>query len=152
MEGSSSSRKLTMKLVTRILDRKVAKWTPIPCTSGIIRGKEVKIDVCILMQYITWPTLGYIIICFYFLPMIPLYTFLILVWCMSSQFILGSIQTCNIIYLFIVMIEVIFLVGQNPMDANNWRPTAPSGEPVIDTGDWRIQLQPDSRKRIVDKM
>ena len=71
---------------------------------------------------------------------------------MSSQFILGSIQTCNIIYLFIVMIEVIFLVGQNPMDANNWRPTAPSGEPVIDTGDWRIQLQPGSRKRIVDKM
>jgi PAX-interacting protein 1 len=38
------------------------------------------------------------------------------------------------------------------MDANNWRPTTPGGEPVIDTGDWRIQLQPDSRKRIVDKM
>nr|TKS04617.1 hypothetical protein D5086_0000140860 [Populus alba] len=38
------------------------------------------------------------------------------------------------------------------MDANNWRPTAPGGEPVIDTGDWRIQLQPDSRKRIVDKI
>jgi len=50
------------------------------------------------------------------------------------------------------MIEVIFFVGHNPMDANNWRPTAPGGEPVIDTGDWRIQLQPDSRKRIVDKM
>ncbi|XP_061981613.1 mediator of RNA polymerase II transcription subunit 15a-like isoform X1 [Populus nigra] len=50
------------------------------------------------------------------------------------------------------MIEVIFLVGQNPMDANNWRPTAPGGEPVIDMGDWRIQLQPDSRKRIVDKI
>ena len=90
MEGSSSSRKLTMKLVTRILDRRVAKWTPIPCTSGIIRGKEVKIDVCILMPYITWPTLGYIIICFYFLPMIPLYTFLILVCCMSSQFFLTA--------------------------------------------------------------
>ena len=43
------------------------------------------------------------------------------------------------------------MVGQNPMDANNWRLTAPGGEPVIDTGDWRIQLQPDSRKRIVDK-
>ncbi|XP_061981615.1 mediator of RNA polymerase II transcription subunit 15a-like isoform X3 [Populus nigra] len=38
------------------------------------------------------------------------------------------------------------------MDANNWRPTAPGGEPVIDMGDWRIQLQPDSRKRIVDKI
>jgi hypothetical protein len=72
--------------------------------------------------------------------------------CLFLTFFLGSIQTCNIIYLFIVMIGVIFLVGQNPMDANNWRPTAPSGEPVIDTGDWRIQLQPDSRKRIVDKM
>jgi len=90
MEGSSSSRKLTMKLVTRILDRRVAKWTPIPCTSGIIRGNKVKIDVCILMPYITWPTLGYIIICSYFLPMIPLYAFLILVWCMSSQFFLTA--------------------------------------------------------------
>ncbi|KAJ6932333.1 hypothetical protein NC651_007916 [Populus alba x Populus x berolinensis] len=26
------------------------------------------------------------------------------------------------------------------------------GEPVMDTGDWRIQLRPDSRKRIVDKI
>jgi PAX-interacting protein 1 len=31
-------------------------------------------------------------------------------------------------------------------------PAVPGGEPVMDTGDWRIQLQPDSRKRIVDKM
>ena len=31
-------------------------------------------------------------------------------------------------------------------------PTVPGGEPVMDTGDWRIQLRPDSRKRIVDKM
>ncbi|XP_011015516.1 PREDICTED: mediator of RNA polymerase II transcription subunit 15a-like isoform X2 [Populus euphratica] len=45
-----------------------------------------------------------------------------------------------------------FLVGQNPMDANNWRPTIPGGEPVIDMGYWRIQLQPDSRKRIIDKI
>ena len=90
MEGSSSSRKLTMKLIARILNIRVAKWTPIPCTCGIIRGKEVKIDVCILMPYITWPTLGYIIICFYFFLMIPLYTFLILVWCMSSRFFLTT--------------------------------------------------------------
>jgi len=47
MEGSSSSRKLTMKPVTRILDRRVAMYTR--STSGIIRGKEVKIDVCISM-------------------------------------------------------------------------------------------------------
>ena len=90
MEGSSGSRKLTMKLVIKILDRRVAKWTPIPCTSGIIRGKEVKIDVCILMPYITWPTLGYIISCFYFLLMIPLNTFLILVWCVSSWLFLTA--------------------------------------------------------------
>ncbi|XP_061980961.1 mediator of RNA polymerase II transcription subunit 15a-like isoform X2 [Populus nigra] len=49
-------------------------------------------------------------------------------------------------------LPVIFLVGQNPMDANNWRPTAPGGEPVMDTGDWRTQLQPDSRQRIVNKI
>ncbi|XP_034903915.2 mediator of RNA polymerase II transcription subunit 15a isoform X2 [Populus alba] len=40
----------------------------------------------------------------------------------------------------------------NPMDANNWRPTAPGGEPVMDTGDWRAQLPPDSRQRIVNKI
>jgi len=55
-------------------------------------------------------------------------------------------------FFFFLVIEVIFLVGQNPMDANNWRPTAPGGEPVMDTGDWRTQLQPDSRQRIVNKM
>ncbi|XP_073264199.1 mediator of RNA polymerase II transcription subunit 15a isoform X3 [Populus alba] len=38
------------------------------------------------------------------------------------------------------------------MDANSWRPTAPGGEPVMDTGDWRTQLQPDSRQRIVNKI
>ncbi|CAK7356973.1 unnamed protein product [Dovyalis caffra] len=37
------------------------------------------------------------------------------------------------------------------MDAN-WRPTASGGEPVMDTGDWRTQLQPDSRQRIVNKI
>jgi len=42
------------------------------------------------MPYITLLTLGYIIICFYFLLMIMLYTFLILVWCMSSQFFLTT--------------------------------------------------------------
>jgi PAX-interacting protein 1 len=31
-------------------------------------------------------------------------------------------------------------------------PTVPGGEPDMGTGDWRIQLQPDSQKRIVDKM
>ncbi|KAB5563792.1 hypothetical protein DKX38_003846 [Salix brachista] len=38
------------------------------------------------------------------------------------------------------------------MDTNNWRPTAPGGEPVMDMGDWRAQLQPDSRQRIVNKI
>ncbi|XP_011012234.1 PREDICTED: mediator of RNA polymerase II transcription subunit 15a-like isoform X2 [Populus euphratica] len=38
------------------------------------------------------------------------------------------------------------------MDANNWRPTAPGGEPVMDTGDWRTQLQLDTRQRIVIKI
>ncbi|GFS38958.1 hypothetical protein Acr_00g0060500 [Actinidia rufa] len=39
------------------------------------------------------------------------------------------------------------------MDTNNWRP-APggAGEPTMDTGDWRAQLQPDSRQRIVNKI
>ena len=75
MNSSSSSRKSTMKLVTS--------------TCGIIQRKEVKIDVCVLMPYITWPTLGYIINCFYFLLMILLGAFLILVWCMSSGFFLA---------------------------------------------------------------
>jgi PAX-interacting protein 1 len=30
-------------------------------------------------------------------------------------------------------------------------PTVPGGEPVMDMSDCRIQLQPDSRKRIVEK-
>ncbi|XWS11745.1 hypothetical protein CRYUN_Cryun37aG0026500 [Craigia yunnanensis] len=38
------------------------------------------------------------------------------------------------------------------MDTNNWGPTPPSGEPTMDTGDWRTQLQPDSRQRIVNKI
>ncbi|XP_022714773.1 mediator of RNA polymerase II transcription subunit 15a-like isoform X2 [Durio zibethinus] len=38
------------------------------------------------------------------------------------------------------------------MDTNNWRPTPASGEPTMDTGDWRTQLQPDSRQRIVNKI
>ncbi|OAY36943.1 mediator of RNA polymerase II transcription subunit 15a [Manihot esculenta] len=38
------------------------------------------------------------------------------------------------------------------MDNTNWRPNAQGGEPAIDTGDWRAQLQPDSRQRIVNKI
>ncbi|GAY65148.1 hypothetical protein CUMW_239020 [Citrus unshiu] len=38
------------------------------------------------------------------------------------------------------------------MDTNNWRPTPPVGESNLDTGDWRTQLQPDSRQRIVNKI
>ncbi|XP_022716550.1 LOW QUALITY PROTEIN: mediator of RNA polymerase II transcription subunit 15a-like [Durio zibethinus] len=38
------------------------------------------------------------------------------------------------------------------MDSNSWRPTPPSGEPTMDAGDWRTQLQPDSRQRIVNKI
>ncbi|CAK9309348.1 unnamed protein product [Citrullus colocynthis] len=37
------------------------------------------------------------------------------------------------------------------MDTNNWRPTQ-AGEPGIEAGDWRSQLQPDSRQRIVNKI
>ncbi|KAK8554964.1 hypothetical protein V6N13_103698 [Hibiscus sabdariffa] len=40
----------------------------------------------------------------------------------------------------------------NFMDANNWRPTPPSGENTMDGGDWRTILQPDSRQRIFNKM
>ncbi|GMH05088.1 hypothetical protein Nepgr_006928 [Nepenthes gracilis] len=36
------------------------------------------------------------------------------------------------------------------MEANNWRPPQP--EPAMDAGDWRTQLQPDSRQRIVNKI
>ncbi|KAE8718443.1 hypothetical protein F3Y22_tig00110013pilonHSYRG00215 [Hibiscus syriacus] len=38
------------------------------------------------------------------------------------------------------------------MDTNNWRSTPPSGEPLMDPGDWRAQLHPDSRQRIVNKI
>ncbi|XP_039026061.1 mediator of RNA polymerase II transcription subunit 15a-like isoform X2 [Hibiscus syriacus] len=38
------------------------------------------------------------------------------------------------------------------MDTNNWRSTPPSGEPPMDPGDWRAQLHPDSRQRIVNKI
>jgi len=37
------------------------------------------------------------------------------------------------------------------MDSSNWRP-AQGGESGVDAGDWRSQLQPDSRHRIVNKM
>lgn len=37
------------------------------------------------------------------------------------------------------------------MDTNNWRPNQGT-EPSMDTGDWRAQLQPESRQRIVNKM
>ncbi|KAJ8633481.1 hypothetical protein MRB53_026817 [Persea americana] len=36
------------------------------------------------------------------------------------------------------------------MDTNNWRP--PQGEPSMDGGDWRTQLMPESRHRIVNKI
>ncbi|XP_017225453.1 mediator of RNA polymerase II transcription subunit 15a [Daucus carota subsp. sativus] len=39
------------------------------------------------------------------------------------------------------------------MDNNNWRPTQSGGEPAMDAGgDWRSQLQADSRQRIVTKI
>ncbi|KAA8519372.1 hypothetical protein F0562_013628 [Nyssa sinensis] len=37
------------------------------------------------------------------------------------------------------------------MDTNNWRP-AQGGEPSMDAGNWRDQLQPESRQRIVNKI
>lgn len=37
------------------------------------------------------------------------------------------------------------------MDNNNWRPTQGT-EPNMDTSDWRAQLPPESRQRIVNKM
>ncbi|KAF7843222.1 mediator of RNA polymerase II transcription subunit 15a-like [Senna tora] len=37
------------------------------------------------------------------------------------------------------------------MDTNNWRPTQGT-EPTMDNSDWRAQLQPDSRQRIVNKI
>ncbi|KAG5390839.1 hypothetical protein IGI04_032380 [Brassica rapa subsp. trilocularis] len=38
------------------------------------------------------------------------------------------------------------------MDNNNWRPSLPSGDPAMETGDWRAQLPPDSRQKIVNKI
>ncbi|CAH2080565.1 unnamed protein product, partial [Thlaspi arvense] len=38
------------------------------------------------------------------------------------------------------------------MDNNNWRPAQGGSEPTMDTGDWRTQLQPESRQRIVNKI
>ncbi|KAF8094510.1 hypothetical protein N665_0360s0017 [Sinapis alba] len=38
------------------------------------------------------------------------------------------------------------------MDNNNWRPDLPNGDPSMDTGDWRSQLPPDSRQKIVNKI
>uniref|UniRef100_A0A7N0TTT6 Mediator complex subunit 15 KIX domain-containing protein n=1 Tax=Kalanchoe fedtschenkoi TaxID=63787 RepID=A0A7N0TTT6_KALFE len=39
------------------------------------------------------------------------------------------------------------------MEANNWRPAQPDAQPNnMDAGDWRSQLQPDSRHRIVNKI
>ncbi|XWS20491.1 hypothetical protein CRYUN_Cryun31cG0105500 [Craigia yunnanensis] len=38
------------------------------------------------------------------------------------------------------------------MDTNNWGSTPPNGEPTMETGDWRTQLQPLSRQRIVNKI
>ncbi|KAG2723207.1 hypothetical protein I3760_02G159600 [Carya illinoinensis] len=50
------------------------------------------------------------------------------------------------------------------MDTNNWRPTSGQGpvggigggggvgEPTMDAGDWRTELQPDARQRIVSKI
>ena len=37
------------------------------------------------------------------------------------------------------------------MDDNNWRPIQ-GGEPAMDAVDWRTQLQPDSRQRIVNRI
>ncbi|KAL9239902.1 hypothetical protein vseg_014177 [Gypsophila vaccaria] len=40
------------------------------------------------------------------------------------------------------------------MDSSNWRPPQSDAQPppVVDGGDWRSQLQPDSRQRIVNKI
>ncbi|KAF8106121.1 hypothetical protein N665_0147s0074 [Sinapis alba] len=38
------------------------------------------------------------------------------------------------------------------MDNNNWRPSLPNGDSAMETGDWRAQLPPDSRQKIVNKI
>ncbi|XAR54496.1 hypothetical protein NMG60_11029641 [Bertholletia excelsa] len=45
-----------------------------------------------------------------------------------------------------------FLIEVSGMDNNNWRPAQGGSEPTMDTGDWRTQLQPESRQRIVNKI
>lgn len=46
----------------------------------------------------------------------------------------------------------VFVLGWlDLMDNDNWRPPQ-VGELPIDAGDWRSQLQPDSRQRIINKM
>ncbi|KAL5072145.1 hypothetical protein RYX36_023032 [Vicia faba] len=37
------------------------------------------------------------------------------------------------------------------MDSNNWMPN-PGSEPTLDSVNWRIQLHPGSRQRIVNKI
>ncbi|XP_047178118.1 mediator of RNA polymerase II transcription subunit 15a-like [Vigna umbellata] len=37
------------------------------------------------------------------------------------------------------------------MDSNNWRPNQ-GNDPTMDTNDWRAQLPPGSRQRIVNKI
>ncbi|KAF9670548.1 hypothetical protein SADUNF_Sadunf13G0080500 [Salix dunnii] len=64
----------------------------------------------------------------------------------------GSILTMQYNILIVCSDRSVFFVVQNPMDTNIWRPTAPGGEPVMDMGDWRAQLHPESRKRIVNKI
>ncbi|KAL2898026.1 Mediator of RNA polymerase II transcription subunit 15a [Bienertia sinuspersici] len=38
------------------------------------------------------------------------------------------------------------------MDSNNWRPPQTEAQPPMDGGDWRSQLPPESRQRIVNKI
>ncbi|RYQ87472.1 hypothetical protein Ahy_B09g094989 isoform A [Arachis hypogaea] len=42
-------------------------------------------------------------------------------------------------------------VNVDLMDTNNWRPNQ-GAEPIMDNNDWRSQLQPESRQRIVNKI
>jgi hypothetical protein len=52
-----------------------------------------------------------------------------------------------------ILIFFFFVVSVNlySMVTNNWRPNQ-GAEPNMDTSDWRGQLQPESRQRIVNKM
>jgi len=69
MKGSSSSRKLTMKLVARIFRQ---KGSQVNSYTLYLWNNTRKGCLCILMSYITWPTLAYLIICFYLLLMMIL--------------------------------------------------------------------------------